>query len=167
MQRGEPQSFKDRSVYYSTFSIREQAPKGVWNYELKAVYMVCILNFTFDNTGDDVVQYVKFVNLRTKEVFYDKLTYIYVEMPKFDKAEDELDGMLDKWFFVLRNLPGLVSRPAALQERVFTKLFEAAEIARLDRRNLLTYQESLKNYRDRYRVVKTAELKGEKRGEKE
>ncbi|MBM6866943.1 PD-(D/E)XK nuclease family transposase, partial [Bacteroides caecigallinarum] len=47
MQRGEQQFFKDRSVYYSTFPIREQGRKGEWNYELKAVYVIGILNFTF------------------------------------------------------------------------------------------------------------------------
>ena len=38
MQKGEQQFFKDRSVFYSTFPIREQAKRGDWNYELKAVY---------------------------------------------------------------------------------------------------------------------------------
>ena len=49
MQCGEQQYFKDRSIYYATFPIREQAPKGRWNYELKAVYVIGILNFTFDD----------------------------------------------------------------------------------------------------------------------
>ena len=44
MQRGEQQFFKDRSVFYSTFPIREQAKRGEWDYELKAVYVVGILN---------------------------------------------------------------------------------------------------------------------------
>ena len=29
MQKGEQQFFKDRSIYYSTFAIREQAPRGI------------------------------------------------------------------------------------------------------------------------------------------
>lgn len=164
MQKAEQQFFKDRSIYYSTFAIREQAPKGVWDYELKGVYVICILNFTFRDECPDVCRYVQLMDTKTKNVFYDKLTFIYLEMPKFLKTEKELDGMLDKWLFVLRNLSRLMERPKALQERVFTSLFEAAEIARFDRRNLLDYEESLKNYRDWYSVEKTAELKGHAKG---
>lgn len=164
MQKGEQQFFKDRSIYYSTFPIREQSRRGDWNYELKAVYTICILNFTFKDGSPEVCQYVQLMNVKTCRVFYDKLTFIYLEMPKFDKSEDELDGMLDKWMFVLKNLSRLMSRPASLQERIFTRLFEAAEIARFDRQTRLAYDESLKNYRDWFSIQQTAELKGEKKG---
>ena len=50
MQRGEQQFFKDRSIYYATYPIREQAIKGeIWDYELKAVYVIGILNFALDD----------------------------------------------------------------------------------------------------------------------
>jgi hypothetical protein len=50
-------------------------------------------------------------------------------MPKFNKREDELVTMFDKWMYVLRNLSRLLERPKALQDRVFQKVFEQAEIA--------------------------------------
>ena len=128
MQKGEQQFFKDRSVFYSTFPIREQAKRGNRDYELKAVYTVGILNFVFDDKDDEYFHHeVKLMDIQTKEVFYDKLTFVYLEMPKFNKQEHELVTMFDKWLFVLRNLATLLERPAALQERVFTRLFEAAE----------------------------------------
>ncbi len=165
MQKGEQNFFKDRSVYYSTFPIREQAPRGQWDYELKAVYVVGILNFVFDDTDDDYFHHeVKLTDLRTREVFYDKLSFFYLEMPKFNKTENELVTMFDKWLFVLRNLAYLMERPRALQERVFTSLFEAAEIAKFSRRELCQYEESLKNFRDMYSVITTAEGKGLARG---
>ena len=73
---------------------------------------------------------------------------------------------MDKWLFVLRNLSSLFERPAALQERVFRNLFEAAEIAKFDRRERYEYEESLKNFRDMYSVIATAEKKGRAEGEK-
>lgn len=163
MQKGEQEFFKDRSLFYSTFPIREQARRGNWDYELKAVYTIGILNFTFDNL-EDYHHEVKLVDLRTMKVFYDKLTFIYLEMPKFNKTEDELCSMFDKWLFVLRNLSTLFERPAALQERVFTRLFETAEIAKFNRRERNEYEESLKNYRDLYSVMSTAEKKGRAEG---
>ena len=154
MQRGEQQFFKDRSLYYATFPIREQGQKGEWDYRLKAVYVIGILNFTFDEQSDDFYHHeVKLMDTRTKEVFYDKLTFIYLEM-----------GMFEKWLFVLRNLSRLMERPKALQERIFTKLFEAAEIAKFTKTEYDSYEESLKTYRDWKNTIDTAELKGEKKG---
>ena len=109
MQRGEQQFFKDRSLYYSTFPIREQGEKGEWNYELKTVYVIGILNFAIDDhKPDDYLRKVQLTDVQSKEVFYEKLTFIYLEMPKFNKREEELDGMFEKWLFVLRNLSRLM-----------------------------------------------------------
>ena len=165
MQRGVQEYFKDRSLYYATFPIREQGQKGEWNYQLKAVYVIGILNFKFDKVHDNYYHHeVQLLDVETKEVFYDKLTFIYLEMPKFNKSEDELNGMFEKWLFVLRNLSRLMERPKALQERIFTRLFEAAEIARFTKVEYDAYEESLKVYRDWKNTIDTAELKGEKKG---
>ena len=100
----------------------------------------------------------------TKQVFYDKLTFIYLEIPKFNKSEDELVTMFDKWLFVLRNLSRLMARPAALQDRIFTRLFEAAEIAKFTKEQYEAYEESLKVYRDWQNTIVTAEQKGMAKG---
>ena len=77
-----------------------------------------------------------------------------------NKTEDELDSMFDKWLFVLRNLASLLERPRALQNRVFDRLFETAEIAKFTKTELSEYWDSLKNFRDWYSVISTAEKKG-------
>ena len=164
MQKGEQQFFKDRSVYYSTFAIREQAPRGEWNYGLKGIYTIGILNFCFNKKDSSYYHEVKLMDTATREVFYDKLTFIYLEMPKFTKTETELSTMFDKWLYAIRNLPSLLERPRALYEKVFQRLFEAAEIAKFDRRERYEYEESLKAYRDWFSVMETAELRGEERG---
>lgn len=165
MQRGEQQFFKDRSLYYATFPIREQGEKGEWDYRLKAVYVIGILNFKFDSEDDNYFHHeVQLMDVCTKQVFYDKLTFIYLEIPKFNKSEDELVTMFDKWLFVLRNLSRLMARPAALQDRIFTRLFEAAEIAKFTKEQYEAYEESLKVYRDWQNTIVTAEQKGMAKG---
>ena len=170
MQKAEQDYFKDRSIYYATFPIREQAPRGDWNFQLKGVYTVGILNFVFPEDEYSPTCYhheVKLMDTEDKHVFYDKLTFVYIEMPKFNKTEDELVTMFDKWLFVLRNLSRLMERPAALQERIFTKLFEQAEIARFTPQDAKEYEESIKIYRDLTNVVNTAERKGREVGREE
>ena len=168
MQRGVQEYFKDRSLYYATFPIREQGQKGEWNYQLKAVYVIGILNFKFDKVHDNYYHHeVQLLDVETKEVFYDKLTFIYLEMPKFNKSEDELNGMFEKWLFVLRNLSRLMERPKALQERIFTRLFEAAEIARFTKVEYDAYEESLKVYRDWQNTIATEKKISWKEGHEE
>lgn len=168
MQKTEQAYFKDRSVFYSSFPIQDQAMVGDdWNYQLKHVYTVGILNFVFDEDKDDqeyLHHEVKLRDSRKKKVFYDKLTFIYLEMPKFNKREDELETMFDKWLFVLKNLTRLLDRPEALQERVFKKLFQQAEIARLTQKERLEYAESVKVYRDLKNSMDTSFVKGEVSG---
>ena len=166
MQRGEQQFFKDRSLYYSTFPIREYGQKGEWNYQLKAVYVIGILNFIFDDSHDNYFHHeVKLMDTRSKEVFYDKLTFIYLEMPKFNKTEDQLETLFDKWLFVIRNLSRLFERPVALQDRVFNRLFESAEISKFTKEQLDAYEDSLKVYRDWKNTIDTAHIKGRAEGE--
>ena len=169
MQKAEQQFFKDRSVFYSTFPIREQALRGEWDYKLKAVYTIGILNFVFDENREDENYYhheIKLMDINKKEVFYDKLTFIYLEMPKFTKTETELETLFDKWMYVLKNLPRLMERPVALQERIFERVFRVAEIAKFNKNELVEYEESLKVFRDLNNVINTAEQKGETKGER-
>lgn len=164
MQKAEQQYFKDRSVFYASFPIQSQGQRGQeWDFHLKGVYTIGVLNFVFpdEEYSDDCFHHeVKLMDVDDKHVFYDKLTFIYLEMPKFNKTENELTTMFDKWMFVLKNLSRLWERPAALQERVFKRLFEQAEIARFTPKERVDYEESLKVYRDLNNAMHTAELKG-------
>lgn len=171
MQNVYQEFFKDRTIYYSTFPIREQAQKGgEWDFHLNSVYTIGLLNFNFAEGLEDARRWhheVKLMEVDTKEVFYDKLTYVYVEIPKFDKKEDELESMYDKWMFVLKNLSSLMSRPASLQERVFTRLFEQAEISKFNPQELKMYEDSVNAYRDIINAIRTAEKKKFAEGEAE
>lgn len=163
LQKSKQNFFKDRTVYYSTFPIREQAKRANWDYELKAVYTIAILDFVFeaDKHEPDKFRYdVKLTDIETKKVFYDKLTFIYLEMPKFNKTVDELETRFDKWLFVLRNLNRLDRVPDKLKEQIFEKLFETAEIARFTPDQIRSYEDSLKYYRDLKNSLDTARDEG-------
>lgn len=165
IQRAKQKFFKDRSIYYSTFPIQEQAKTGnKWDFELKAVYSVAIMDFTFEDgrkkqTDAEELSFlhnIQLMDIDRGTVFYDKLTFIYVEVPKFDKEEDELVTHFDKWMYVLKNLYKFDKRPKALQERIFQRLFDAAELARFSKKDRIAYEDNLKVYRDFINVVNTA-----------
>jgi len=163
LQKTKQKFFKDRSIYYATFPIREHAVQSDWNFELKAVYLVGILDFIFDEDKSEPNKYrydMKLTEQETQKVFYDKLTLIYLEMPKFKKNVDELTTRFEKWMYVLRNLNRLDRIPEHLRERIFEKLFEVSEIAMFTPDENRTYEDSLKVYRDLKNSIDTAVEKG-------
>jgi predicted transposase/invertase (TIGR01784 family) len=168
IQKAKQNFFKDRSVYYSTFPIQEQALKGEWNYELAAVYTVGVLDFVFDDHKNEYTL-LHVVELKNQhcEVFYEKLKFIYIELPKFTKSLEQLETHLDKWLFLLKHLAELNEPPSPLQEAVFTELFEVAEIANFSPMEQETYQNSLKYYRDMNNVVDTSRQEGREEGREE
>ncbi len=171
MQNAYQKHFKDRSLFYSTFPIREQAKKGTdWNFRLERVYTVALLNFDLEEEAfdhDDFNHDVGLLDKKTHKVFNDKLSFKYVEIAKFNKTEAELVTLYDKWLYVLKNLSRLDRQPVALKEKVFEKLFEEAEIAKFSKTELKEYEDSLKAYRDVKNSIDTALERGREEGRAE
>lgn len=167
MQNAYQTYFKDRSLYYATFPIREQAQKGEgWNYKLKHVYVVALLNYDMSDPAfsDDTINHdIGLLDKQTHRVFNDKLTFKYVEISKFNKRLEELKTNYDKWLFILKNLSRLDRQPEYLQTAVFNRLFAEAEIAKFTRAELREYEDSLKAYRDIKNSLDSAEEKGERK----
>ncbi|TXB52074.1 PD-(D/E)XK nuclease family transposase, partial [Phaeodactylibacter luteus] len=105
LQKARQNFFRDRSIYYASFPIQEQAQKGDWDYRLQPVYTVGILDFIFDDHKNEK-QLLHLVELKDQlcRVFYDKLKFIYIELPKFRKTQAQLNTQFDKWLFVFRHL---------------------------------------------------------------
>lgn len=171
LQKAKQNFFRDRTIFYSTFPIQEQAQRGDWDYRLTAVYCIGILDFTFDDyesepERSEVVHTVQLKNQNNK-VFFDKLTYTYLEMPNFRKGEDELETKLDKWLYFIRNLEDFDSIPSILNEPIFETAFQLAELAKYSQDERLEYEGSLKTYRDVKNMIDYAFGDGYFEGEQE
>ena len=171
MQNAYQTYFKDRSLYYATFPIREQAPKGDnWNFKLQHVYVVALLNYEMSDEAfshESINHDVGLLDKQTHKVFNNKLTFKYVEIARFNKDINELETNFDKWLYVLRNLSRLDNQPTYLRNEVFNRLFSQAEIARFDKKELKAYEDSLKAYRDIKNSLDTAKEEGRAEGRAE
>ena len=148
MQNAYQTYFKDRSLFYSTFPIREQA---------------ALLNFDMNEEAfekEKIRHSVQLCDTATHKVFYDKLEFIYVEIAKFNKSLEELETLYDKWLYALKNLYKLTQRPKELCDKVFDRLFEEAEIAKFTPQELREYEASKIAYRDIKNSVDTAKREG-------
>jgi predicted transposase/invertase (TIGR01784 family) len=173
MQKASQDWFRDRALFYAAFPIRDQAPKGFisgekWDFELKAVYLIAILAFEYDEY-EERRKLQRNVQLKDQDgdLFYDKLEFIFLQMPLFTKLESELKTKKDKWLFFLKNLESFDDIPAILRESVFEQAFATAEIARMTRNELLGYEAHLKALRDNHAVMSTAIRQGTEKGRAE
>ena len=161
LQKAKQNYFKDRTVFYSTFPIQQQAKKGDWNFNLKAVYCIGILDFVFSDHKDikDVIHTVQLKN-QHHQVFYDKLRFIYIEMPHFNKPLEQLESHCDRWLYFIKNLDSLEEIPALFHNDIISEGFEVARIAALSQTERASYESSLKEYRDFFSVMQTAKQEG-------
>ena len=136
------------------------------------MYCVGILDFTFDDYGPgapergEVLHTIQLKNDHGR-VFYDKLTFLYLEMPNFRKTEAELETRLDKWLYFIQNLEDFEAIPSIFGDAIFTQAFAKAELATMLPAELDRYEGNLKTYRDLKAVIDTAYGDGELRGREE
>ncbi len=169
VQRVKQEYFKDRCIYYTASLIRDQVPTGVqrWDYQLKPVFLIGLMDFEFGDTEtSECLHRVQLTQTGTGKLFYDKLGFIFIEMPKFTKRESELVSELDNWLFLLKNLSNLDKIPIFLRKPVFSKLFNIAEVSNLDREEKMAYDTSLKEKWDYYNSLDYVQKEGFDRGER-
>jgi len=168
MQKEKQLFFRDRSLYYASLPIQKQAPRGNWNFRLKAVYMIGILDFVlFDECEEDreqVIERVHLVRERAKTLYSNNLEFVFIELPKFRKTEAELETRCDRWLYLLKNLYKLQECPASIQDEIFEELFQIADIKQLTKKDMRAYKKSILEYNDVRNALDCAREESRKEG---
>ncbi len=167
MQKSKMQFFKDRSLFYSTFPIRDQGKRGSWNFRLVPVYFIALLNFRGDDNGDHKFRRDVCLKDQDGDVFYDKLHFKFLQMPLFTKQEHELETHFDKWIYFLKNLENFDHIPAILNEPIFQKGFEIAEVSHFNSEQYDDYLKSLLAFNEAEASFDTAFVEGKAEGKLE
>jgi len=169
LQRAEQRFFIDRALYYTTFPIQTQASRGVWNFELKPIYFIGILNFEVNEfkNDDNYIHYCQIMDIDKKSIVSEKLNFIYIEIPKFKKTKEELSKHLEWWLYYLRDLNELTEIPKEIEGDIIEDAFKRAEFLKLSSQEQHNYHINLKHFRDWVNTLDTALWKGEQKGKKE
>jgi len=169
LQKAKQSFFKDRMLYYSSFSIQEQGKKGPWNYKLQKVYVIGILDFIIDEENKEkiVFSHNRLMDKDRKTTFSKKLNFVTLQMPNFTKEVDELETNFEKWLYVIKNLRWLENVPSKLQDKIFKKLFSVASFEAINKTEKEKYRESEKYYNDLKNSLDTAFEDGKKETEAE
>ncbi len=163
MQKAKVANFIKRSIFYLTFPIIEQSKKGKeWDFELKPIYLIAILDFEYDeqNLKRETLRTVALID-QNGELFSDSLHLKYLQMPFFNKKETELETKLDKWLFFLKNLENFDHIPSILNEPIFKKGFETAKIVNMNAREYAAYEKNRLIYWENKSALKTSRKEGQ------
>ena len=166
MQNKSQPYFKNRSVYYVARSISRQGEPGPeWRYDVKAVYLIALLNFKREDISKEFRTDVALMDMKRKTLFSDKVRMVYLQLPFFTKELDECETLFEKLIFVLKHMDVLQRMPWLAQDAVFQKLASIADVASLSKQERLAYDENLRKYRDTIAVMEGQYLEGMEKGE--
>ena len=140
MQHATQEHFFERALYYTSFPIMKQGRKA----------------HTDEVTGVLIEHRYLLREATTGKTMTDKLKFVFIEVAKFNKKEDELDSDLDKWLYILKNLSMLLERPAALRDKIFKRIFDVAEIAGLNNIDRINYIKDMTTARDTFNQIEYA-----------
>jgi predicted transposase/invertase (TIGR01784 family) len=158
--------FRERTLYYATWPIQAQGKRGDWDYNINAVYVVSILDFLVDRSSQDdrIISRKMILDVDTWDPWTDKLHFVSIEIPRFKKTLAQCTTLLDKWFYVLKNLHRLMEKPKNWQDEVFEHLFALADKTRFEMKDLVTYEQSETEYDHMKNALDYAIATGEARG---
>jgi predicted transposase/invertase (TIGR01784 family) len=163
MQVAQQPHFMDRVLFYSTFPIQEQAKRGEWDYELKPLYVITILDFSlFEGTRH--VNHISMMSEETGEKVTNKQNVIVIELPKYRKQLKQTKTGLDRWLYCFKHLSRMQECPEELSGEIFESLFKEAEINKLTPSNMLQYEKSVLEYDDVKRAVGYSHERGIEKG---
>ena len=107
------------------------------------------------------------VALREKSsdtIFSDKLRFIYLSLPFFNKSEEECESGFEKWIYVLKYMEVLERLPFTAQKKIFDHLAKLADVRCLSSEEQEKYDESIKAVDDYYSGLYGFYVEGEEKG---
>ena len=163
MQHKSQKYFRDRALYYSTYTIQKQHDEAkkafkrklknitkpfVWDYKLYPVYVISILDYAMEHVGDwprdKFISHYLVKEEVMNEVHSDSLHFIYIELPRFNKMLENLSDESDKWTYLFNNLSKMNEIPEEFDENSFQDLFTTAKIANFTAEEIQRYTEEQK-----------------------
>lgn len=169
MQNSNQPFFIDRSVFYMSRAIFNQGQIGTeWKFNFNHVYIVSFLNFLIEPLDNNVRTDAMICNLATKKPITDKVRFIYIQLPKFNKTDwNECENNFELWIYLLKNMENMTTIPFAYKDTAFEKLSKIASYASLSPEDRFEYDQNLQAYRDYVNTVDFAKQEGIELGLKE
>lgn len=163
------EGFEKRILYNAAKAYSIQLDSGEDYTRLNPVIALTITDFEMFPHLDKVIS--RFI-LKEKEFLIDYLIddieLVFVELPKFNKKQEELETLTDKWIYFIKSARTLQSVPETMEVvPEIKKAFEVANQANLTREELEDLQHREIYIHDQRNAVKKALRQGMEQGRRE
>ena len=166
MQVEKEVGFYKRVIYYSGKAYVQQLPIGGKYHLLKPVIFLGILDFNVFESAQYLSRHL-ILNSENFEHALKDLEFNFVELPKFNKKENELVDLVDKWIYFFKEAYRLEAVPSSADTEALRQAYEIANQYgwRKEELEVYEYQEIQANRAER--IIETARQEGKAEGKAE
>lgn len=167
MQKTWQKNFIARSIYYVSRAISEQGYKGHeerdsdWKYNLTPVVGVFLCDFLHSELPPKPITKVGLTDYATGEPMGNYMRYVYIQLPSFNKEENDCVTYSDQWLFNIKNMGPMQNVAFTRQNAVFQRLANVGSIASLSESDRRIYESDLKFARDHHAQISDAREESE------
>ena len=168
LQRYREKSWFKRCVSYAARAYDRQNRRGE-NYDVPPVYLIGLMDTEIRHPDrefwrDRFVSEYTFREKVAHDLLDETIVIIFAELVRFDKDESECTTDMDRMLFILKNMGRLDRQPELLRREIYTKIFEACEIARFNEDKLIQFNKDMYDERRRNGELAAAIEEGMEKG---
>jgi len=126
MQVGPVEKCNKRMIYYGAKTYSMQLHRAQSFYKLMPVIVLSIVDYIMFPAKKGYKSIHKILDIDSRENDVHDLAFVVVELPKFNKTENELVTIEDKWLYFMKEIKKQNHIPAALDQE---ELIEVCNIA--------------------------------------
>ena len=156
MQKKHLGDFAKRSLYYTSKAYVSQLSSGADYSKLNKVYFIGIVDFTMFE-GDEFISRHLILNKETLKQDLSDFEFTFIELKKFNKELDELQTILEKWIYFIKNANNLTIIPSQFYDIVeFKEAFDIATQTTWDKKEMEVYEYMALKAFDEINATRTA-----------
>jgi predicted transposase/invertase (TIGR01784 family) len=110
MQVRDTKFFDKRAMYYTAKAYTSQIKKGENYPKLNQVIFIGILDFNSFEGSSYLTRHL-ILNRETMKQDLQDLEFNFIELKKFNKSEEELESIIEKWIYFIKNADNLTMIP--------------------------------------------------------
>jgi predicted transposase/invertase (TIGR01784 family) len=126
MQVADVEGFDKRVLYYASKSYSAQIERGDQYENLNPTYFIGILDFEVTQNPSYINRH-KIIDIETNENYIKDIEFNFIELPKFNKKESELESVIDQWVYFIKNAENLDVIPENLKDKGLKFAYEDAD----------------------------------------
>ncbi len=138
MQVADRDGFSKRVLYYTAKSYSDQINRSDFYRKLKPAIFVGILNFEHTQNPNYLSRH-RIQDIDTGEVTIKDVEFNFIELPKFNKTEKELNTLTEKWVYFIKNAENLDMIPDDVDDSGLQSAYQEANQMRWSKEEMDAY----------------------------